>query len=221
MRIPQLTVAAAAALLLTACGSSPLEGKTGPEVADAAADALEEAGAVHVAGTIEQDGEEGEVDLQLQGEDLSGSLTLGGMEVQLLGVGGEVFMQAPPEFWASFGMPEEAAAMFDGEWVTVPGEAMAEFAEFSLAGFVEQLRNPEDEVKEEVRSDEIDGTDVVVAEQEDGSELYVADEDPSYPLRITESGDSSSELTFSRFGEEEEISAPEDPLDLEEMMGGA
>jgi hypothetical protein len=72
MRIPQLTVAAAAALLLTACGGSPLDGKTGPEVAAAAADALEEAGSVHVSGTVEQNGEEGDIDLHLQGEDALG-----------------------------------------------------------------------------------------------------------------------------------------------------
>lgn len=222
MRIPQLTaVAAAAALLLTACGSSPLEGKTGPEVADAAAAALEEAGAVHVTGTVEQDGEEAEVDLQLQGEDASGTLTLAGAEVQLLAVGGDVYMQAAPEFWASFGMPEQMAAQFDGRWVTVPGAAAADFADFSLAGFVDQLRNPDNEVEEEVRSDEVDGTDVVVVEQENGSELFVADEDPSYPLQITESGDSNSVLTFSDFGEEEDISAPSDAIDLMEMMGGA
>lgn len=60
MRIPQLAAATAAALLLTACGGSPLDGKSGPEVADAAADALEAAGAVHVQGTANQDGEEGD-----------------------------------------------------------------------------------------------------------------------------------------------------------------
>ena len=46
----------AAALLLTACGGGPLDGKTGPEVAAAAADALEDAGAFHLSGTISRGG---------------------------------------------------------------------------------------------------------------------------------------------------------------------
>ncbi|CCG05609.1 hypothetical protein [Blastococcus saxobsidens] len=221
MRIPQLSVAAAAALLLTACGSGPLDGRTGPEVADAAADALEEAGSFHVSGALTSDGEEGEVDLHVQGDDVTGSITTDGVELQLLSVDGSVYLQAPPDFWASFGMPEEMAAAFEDKWVVVPGQAMAEFDDFSLDGFVEQFRNPESEVQEEVTEDEIDGQEVVVVEQEDGSTLSVANDEPSYPVRITNDGDSSGTVTFSRFGEEEDISAPSDVIDLMEMMGGA
>jgi hypothetical protein len=146
---------------------------------------------------------------------------MGGVEIELLSVDGQVFLQAPGDFWASFGMPEEAAAMFEGQWIIVPDEAAGEFQEFSLAGIVDSFRNPEDEVKEEVTTDEIDGQAVVVAEQGDGSTLSVADDDPSYPLQITEGGDSSGTLTFSRFGEKEDITAPEDAIDLTEMTGGA
>ncbi|MGY1720189.1 hypothetical protein ACI8AG_14200 [Blastococcus sp. SYSU DS0552] len=221
MRIPQLAVAAASALLLTACGSSsPLDGMTGPEVADAAADALEEAGSFHVTGTMAEGGEEGELDLHLQGDDVTGSVTMGGSEIELLRVDGEVYLQAPSDFWASFGMPAEMASQFDGRWVIVPGEAVAEFEEISLDGFVQQFRDPDSEIAEEVSSEELDGEDVVVVEQEDGSRLFVADDEPAYPLQVTtgEGGDSGT-VTFSRFGEEEEISAPADPIDLMSMMG--
>jgi hypothetical protein len=219
MRIPQLTVAAAAALLLTACGGSPLDGKTGPEVADAAATALEEAGAVHVAGTVEQDGQEGDIDLHLQGEDAIGTLTMGGVDVELLSVDGQVYLQAPPEFWGGFGMPDEVAAQFDGQWVVVPAEAASEFETFSLAGFVEELRNPESEVQDDVTSDEVDGQEVVVIEQEDGSQLSVADDEKAYPLQITSKGEAPGTLTFTRFGEEEDIAVPDEVLDLNELMG--
>ena len=221
MRIPQLTVAAAAALLLTACGSGPLDGKTGPEVADAAADALEEAGSFHVSGAMTSNGEEGELDLHVQGEDLTGSVTTGGVELQLLIVDGSVYLQAPPDFWASSGMPEEMAATFEDQWVVVPGQAMAEFDDLSLDGFVEQFRNPESEIQEEVSEDEVDGEQVVVVSQEDGSKLFVADDEPTYPLQVTSDGDSSGTVTFSRFGEEEDISAPADAIDLMDLMGGA
>ena len=223
MRIRQLTATAgvaAAALLLTACGSdSPLEGKSGAEVAAAAADALEEAGAVHVSGTMESDGEEGEIDLQLQGDDVSGSITLGSVEIGLVVAGGEVFMQAPADFWAGFGMPEEAAAEFDGAWVLVPSDAAADFADFSLAGIADDLRDPDGDVKEETRTDELDGDPVRIVEQEDGSTLTVADDDPSYPLQLSNE-EEGSDLSFSGFGEEEDISAPADAIDLTEMMAG-
>src|SRR3712207_5348714 len=162
MRIAKLTVAASAALLLTACGGSPLDGKTGPEVADAAADALEKAGAVHVAGTVEEGGEAGDLEPHLQGEDAVGTTHSGRVDIEPVAIGGTVYMQAPGEFWASFGMPEEMTGMFDGQWVMVPEEGASQFADFSLAGFVDELRNPESTIEEDVESGERDGKDVVV-----------------------------------------------------------
>ncbi len=220
MRVRHLVVAATTALLLTACGGNPQDDRTGQEVADAAADALEEAGAVHVQGTVTQNGRDGEVDLQLQGEDASGTVTFAGVELQLISVGGTAYLQAPPEFWTSSGLPEEAAAQFEGRWVTVPAEASGGFRDFSLGGFVDQLRNPSSDFQEEVAEDERDGEPVVIVEQEDGSTLTVANDEPAYPLATKEEGDSPSEITFSGFGEEEDIEAPADPVDLEELVGG-
>jgi len=221
MRIRQLTVVAGAALLLTACGGGPMDGKSGQEVADAAADALEKAGAVHVAGTIAQEGEEGEIDLQLQGADAIGTLTFGGSEIEFLNVGGTAYMKAPPGFWGSFGLPEEVAAQFEGQWVTVPAEAASQFQQFSLDGFVEELRNPSSDIKKDVKEDELDGDPVVIAEQQDGSTLTVANDEPAYPLEIKNKGDEEGTVTFSRFGEEEKIEAPADALDLTELRGSA
>jgi hypothetical protein len=210
----------AGALLLSACGGdSPLEGKTGSEVATLAADALEEAGSVRMSGTMTTDGEEGEVDLQLQGDDAAGTITLGGLEIELISVDGDVYMKADPEFWASFGMPEEAAAEFDGKWVAVPGDAASDFADFSLTGIADELRSSDDDIKDETTKDELDGDSVVIVEQEDGSQLVVADDDPSYPLELRGGGDDEGTLTFSDHGEEQDISAPEDVLDLESVMG--
>ena len=48
------------------------------------------------------------------------------------------------------------------------------------------------------------------------------DDDPSYPVALTnEESGSSGTLTISGFGEEEDITAPADALDLSEVMGGA
>jgi hypothetical protein len=221
-RLTASTTLVVTALLLTACGGGPLDGKTGPEVAAAAADALEESGAFHLAGTISRDGREGVVDLQLQGQEAAGTLTLDGMEIELLSVGDAVHVRAAPDFWSSFGIPAEAAAQLEGRWVLVPAEAAAGFQEFTLAGFVAEIRDPDGEIEDEVTSTEIDGEDAVVVSLEDGSTLTVLDDDRSYPVEVTNNeGSSSGTLTISGFGEEEDITAPSDALDLAEVVGGA
>jgi hypothetical protein len=227
MRIAHLVVAASATLLLAACGGSdggdagdagPLDGKTGTEVAAAAADALEAAGAVHVEGTIKQDGEASDIDLQLQGEDVAGTITVGGIDLELIAVDGAQFARTTAGFWASSGVPADVAASLDGQWVVLPS-GTSDFGDLSLAGIVDSLRNPESAVADDVTADQFDGRDVVVVTQDDGSTLLVADEDPSYPLQLTNEGDSSGSVAFTGFGEEEDISAPEGAVDLQTLAG--
>ena len=222
MRIRTFTAPAAlaaGALLLTACGSSPLEGKNGTEVAELAADALEEAGSVRLAGSMTQDGEEAEIDMQLQGDDAAGTITVQGTEIELISVGGDVYLKATEELLASFGAAAEETADFEGRWIMVPSGEAADFEEFTLDSFIEQLRDPEDPIKDETSSEELDGDSVVVVEQEDGSTLSVADDDPPYPLALSGGEDEEGSVSFSEHGEEFDISAPDDVISEEELQG--
>jgi hypothetical protein len=222
MRIRTFTapaVLAAGALLLTACGSSPLEGRNGTEVAELAADALEEAGSVRLTGSMTQDGEETEIDMQLQGDDAAGTITVQGTEIELISVDGDVYLKATEELLASFGAAPEETADFEGRWIMIPAGESADFEDFTLDSFIEQLRDPEDEINDETRSEERDGDSVVVVEQEDGSTLTVADDDPPYPLEMSGGDDEEGTISFSNHGEEEDISAPEDVISEEELTG--
>jgi hypothetical protein len=221
MRIRTFTAPAAlavGALLLTACGSSPLEGKNGTEVADLAADALEEAGSVRLSGSMTQDGQKTEIDMHLQGDDATGTITVQGTEIELISVDGDVYLKATEELLASFGAPAEQTADFEGRWIMVPAEDAADFTDFTLDSFIEQLRDPDDKIEDKTRSEEKDGDSVVVVEQEDGSTLTVADDDPPYPLELS-GGDDEGTITFSNHGDEEDISAPDDVITEEELQG--
>jgi hypothetical protein len=221
MRLRPLA-AISAALVLAGCGGSPLEGRTGPEVAAAAADALQEAGSFHLAGTVSRGGAAGAVDLHLQGEDAVGTVTVGGNELQLVNAGGAVYLQAPPEFWTSLGVPEASAAGFDGRWVSLSGEAAAGFQVFTVGGFVDELRAPDGGVEDEVTTTEVDGNDAVVVNLTQGGTLTVLDDDPAYPVEVTnEESGSTGTVTIGRFGETVDISAPKDALDLDALGGGA
>ncbi|RBY96958.1 hypothetical protein DQ237_04965 [Blastococcus sp. TF02-8] len=238
MRIRRLALIPAAALLLAGCGGSDesdkgaasssssesgseLSQKKASEVVDASFTALENAGAVHVSGSVEEGGVVQELDMQFQGEDASGSITMGGVAVQLVLVGGQAYVQAPAEFWTSSGVPEEFSAQLDGQWVLMPPEAAQEFGSLTLSGLVDTLRSSGgDSVRGKVTSDEVDGEKVVVVTQADGSSLTALDDEENpYPVRIEDKGDEPATVEFSGFGETTQIVAPPNPLDLNTLGG--
>lgn len=227
MKHLRLLSVTAAAVVLSACGSDasdsarPLDGKSGTEVAAAAADALEEAGSAHVQGTTTQDGQETTVDADLDGEDAAGSLTLAGTQLDFISAGGTSYFRTAADFWISSGVPADVAAQLHGEWVALPPDATGSSGatELSLSGIVASLRDPESPVHDDVDADELDGQDVVVVTQDDGSELFVASDDPTYPLQLTNAGDAPGSLRLSDFGADQDIMAPEGALDLAQLTG--
>src|ERR1700712_2255163 len=107
-RRPFTIIAAATVLTATACGGSSGNGeskKTGPQVATDTADALRNSGAFHVAGSVTDSGKQESIDLQIQGADVSGTLTTQGSPVQLIVVKGQAYAKAPTSFWAQSGVP--------------------------------------------------------------------------------------------------------------------
>jgi hypothetical protein len=227
MRVRTLVVAGLAAALLTACGGGSSgngeAAKKGPQVAADAANALEQAGAAHLKGNVTEQGQSGDVDLQLQGTDVSGTITLGGQKVQLISTGGKIYAKAPAAFWSSFGAPESIAGQLDGQWVIVPGEAASSFDTFTLKGLADSLRTPTGgtTINDPVSTATVDGQKVVVVTQSDGSTLDVASSGQPYPLKAeNKGGDSPGTLTFSDFGKKTTITAPSGALDLTQLAGG-
>jgi hypothetical protein len=170
---------------------------------------------VHVTGTFGTGAEAQGVDLQLQGEDVSGTIDLGGQQVELLTLAGVTYFKAPAEFWATSGAPAESAAQLAGKWVLVPEEEAAGLDELTLGGLADELRSPSDgAIEDAVATEQLDGQDVLVLSQVGGSKLYVATGDPAYPLK-TVTGDAQPEtLTLDGFGETMTLTAPTDAIDL-------
>jgi hypothetical protein len=245
IRTKFLAVAGLAAVLLTACGGDQgsssaagssgsaaaktsaqtsgkasgkdngLAGKSGPEVATAAADALDAAGSVHVKGDLTEGGTQGSIDVQLQGDDSAGTISMQGQAVQLISTGGKVYAQAPAGFWTANGVPAEAVGQLDGKWVVLPDSVGGELDTLSLKALTEELRNPGDStIEDAVTKGEVDGTPVVVVTQDNGSTLSVAATGDAYPLQIADKGAAPSTLTLSDFGTKQTIAAPPSPLDL-------
>jgi hypothetical protein len=233
MRIRALALAGLTTVLLTAC-SSTIDGSaspysapsdtvessevTGPELEQEAIDALEQAGSVRIAGSMTMDGEQADVDLRLSGDDVAGSMTVQGFTVQLLVVDGAFYMRAPEEMWTSQGLPPVMAASLASTWVLVPGGS-DEFADFSLAGFVDEMRAPGATIDEEVGDSQLDGQPVYELHDSEGAVMLVAAVGPPYPLQVTHTGAEAGVMRLSEFGTIAPIDPPADYLDLEDFGG--
>ena len=180
---------------------------------------LKAAGAVHVEGTMIQDGTEAALDMQLQDDGASGTLEMGGQQIELLVVGDEAYVQADAEFWKSSGSPEAFASMIAGRWLLMPAEQAGELGPLSLEGFAEELLDPESGVVEEVETGQVEGEDVLVVSTEDGSKLSVLTGDDSYPVLLEGTEENPGNVVLSGFGERQELEAPADFVDLADLGG--
>jgi hypothetical protein len=189
--------------------------KNGPRVAADAADALVQAGAVHLVGTGTSDGQPLSMDLHLQGTDVTGTVTMAGQPVEITSTAGKTYMKAPAAFWTAQQVPASAARTLDGRWVLVPAEAGSPFEEFALTKLADHLRTPDSTTWQPgVQKGSYQGRDVVVITESDGSTTQVAATGTPYPLHADDRGSDPGTVTLSDFGVTVPIAAPPSPLDL-------
>ncbi|RBY79953.1 hypothetical protein [Blastococcus sp. TF02A-26] len=244
MRLRALALTGLSTVLLTAC-SSTIEGsaspavvppgavesggagssgagssdRSGPELEELAISALEEAGSVRVAGSMTVDGEQGEVDLRLRGEDVAGTMTVLGSSVEIVVVDGLVYMRASADFWIESGAPAAIARGLADTWVMAPAGTGDEFGDLTVAGLVDEMRSPGATTDEEVGEAQLDGEPVWELTNSDGDVMLVAAEGTPYPLQITSTGAEPGVMRLSEFGTVAPIEPPADYVDLEDLGG--
>ncbi|MGY1742324.1 MULTISPECIES: hypothetical protein [unclassified Blastococcus] len=229
MRVRALALAGLSAVALTACGATEVAGsarpaadaadgaevghRTGPELADAAATALEHAGSVRVQGTVGMHGGKVDADMRLQGDDVDAIMDLDGTSMRLVLTDGELFVRASAGFWAAQGLPEPVVTQVAGAWARTPADPLLGAEEMTLAVLAAEVRSPTGAtIADEVTAGEVDGRPVWLVEASDGSVTSVAAEGTPYPLLLTTPGMGTARL--SAFGSVEPVVAPADFVDL-------
>jgi hypothetical protein len=224
-----IAIGLAATIALAGCGggsSAPKDNgeskKTGPVVANDAADALQQTGAVHVKGTEKSDGKPGTVDLQLQGQDVSGSVTVDSQAVSVIALGATTYFKAPASFWSAQKIPAQATALLADKWVKIPASQSGGLTnDLSLSTIVNEIRKPTNgTITPAVKTGTFAGQPTVVVSQTDGSTLDVAATGQPLPLHLVDTGTNGDDVTLTEFGVRQAITAPPGALDLTKLAGG-
>jgi hypothetical protein len=181
--------------------------------------AIAHASAVHVAGSISNNGVPLTLDLQLvSGKGGAGQLSEAGLSFRVIAVGQSVYIQGTPAFWRHFAGPAVARAL-DGRWLKAP--AAGQFAPIVSLTNMQQLFSRVLLSHGVLRKDgttTINGRRVVaVRDSTEGGTLYVAATGPPYPVEVIKRGAGGGRIIFDRINEPVTLSAPAHARDLSQF----
>ncbi|MFG2954493.1 hypothetical protein ACGF5O_12270 [Streptomyces sp. NPDC048291] len=214
-----LVSAVCALAVLTGCGGDPDAGTNGvgklsPDLIQSRTrTAASSVATVRMAGTVVTSGRTYELDMRLNKEGGTGSVTSKGSTFQLLRVGGTLYLQADAGFWNhADGSDTTAATKLDGKYVKVPrtDPAYKKFSGFTdkdvllsglltLHGSLATAGHHEQSGTRTIR---------ITGDGGSGGTLDVSLEGKPYPLRL-ERGGGAGTLTFSDWGKDFSVVEPE------------
>lgn len=225
-RVRTLTLIAASAVVLVACGSGS---DSDAGVADLPATKLlaqaekqlAEADFVTVKGegTEEESGGDLAVDMSFAGKSASGTVEFNGMTLKVLKADGASYFKADKEFFESSGSPAETMDLIGDKWVLIDSanEAFAEIGSFvSRKDFFDQMLDPAGKVTKG-KDKKVNGVDCVALRTDDST--FYLDKRDAKPVSLVTTQDGEGTLDFS-YDEVDEAEAPpaDEVLDLADPL---
>ena len=205
---------------LTGCGEDPDAGTNGvgklpaDQIQSKTRAAAESADALRLSGNVVTSGRTYKLDMRLNSDGGSGSVTAEGTTFQLLRVGEELYLKADAGFWTQAdgkGESDAAADKLDGKYVKVPSgdPAYKKFSGFTdkdvlldglltLHGSLDTDGHHEQAGTRTIR---------ITGDKGDGGTLDVSLEGQPYPLRLARAGGAGT-LTFSAWGRNFPLTEP-------------
>jgi hypothetical protein len=226
--LPRILAAAALALpvtALTGCGSSSsgVNGiaakKPAQILATAKAQALG-AATVHVAGSILEEGKPISLNMELVGGmGGMGTLSLGGLEIELIDVDKTVYVKGSAAFYSHF-LGSAAARLLPGKWLK---SAAAKGPLASLA----TLANPSDLIDDaladhgplaRIGGATVNGRRAVgISDRASSGALYVASTGTPYPLELRTGPAGSGEIVFDRWNKPVTLEPPRNAINVNQL----
>jgi hypothetical protein len=206
--------------LIAACGGSSggsgsssgngVASKPPDAIVREANNAIAHASAVHVAGSISNNGVPLTLDLSLvSGKGGSGKLSEGGLAFRVISVGQNVYIQGTPAFWAHFA-GAAVAHRLEGKWLKAP--ASGQFAPIASLTDMQQLFSKvllSHGALKKAGTTTVNGQKVVaVKDSTQGGTLYVATVGPPYPVEVIKQGTSGGRIVFDHINQPVGLSPP-------------
>ncbi len=213
-----------AAVALAACGGSGsgngVASKPPDVIVRDAGNAIARASAVHVAGSISNNGIPLTLDLNLvSGKGGTGRLSEAGLAFRVIAVGQDVYIQGTPAFWSHFAGPA-AAHKLDGQWLRAP--ASGAFAPIASLTDMRELFNRvllSHGLLKKDGTTTVNGQPVIGVRDssQGGTTLYVATTGPPYPVEVVKRGAGGGRIVFDRINRPVALSPPPHSRELSQI----
>ena len=217
-----------AVVVLGGCGSSSSAGngiasKSPAQIVAAAKAAADGAATVHIAGRIVSGGKPLAIDMQLvKGKGGRGRITLEGVSIDLVRVGGAVYINGSQAFYQRIA-GAAAAKLLQGKWLKAP-ENSGNFA--SLASLTDLAKLIDTTLTSHGRlardgTKTIEGQKVIaVNDVSQGGTLYVAVTGSAYPIEVVKDGGSGGKIIFDRWNKPVTLTAPANAININQLQRG-
>lgn len=168
------------------------------EIHTKAKEALGKAEAFQVKGSVESEGQKITVDLRVSGEDAAGTLDVGNMKFEVMGIGNDGYLRADDALQALLAGQPALQAIVKGKWLKFSmdderfGNFAKEFAKVKDPNEILKYKGPI--TKGETKT--INGTPAIGIVDADKSTLYVATVGEPLPLQIENADGSVTTFTY-------------------------
>ena len=210
-------------------GGSDFAAESASAIEKASIEDMKSINAVHMEGSITQQGNEIGLDLSLTTEgDCAGTVSRGESgSAEVVTLDGTSWFKPDEEFWRAQAGPaaDNIMSQVGDNWVQLP-EGDQSFASFcDLDELLDQIDDDQDKPSEKGETEEVDGAEAITLTRDDEQEgtitVWVAVDDPHHILKVQqEGGDAPGSFTFSEFDEDAAIEAPADDevITVEELQ---
>jgi len=130
--------------------------KPAQQVLADAKSALFNAPSVHVKGTQTQAGKSQKLDVQFQGEDAAGTITIAGIPLNIVKTAGKVYVKAPAPFWVKT-VGATVAPKLANRWLEQDAAKAGNVTTLTLQGVAASLNSDDSPLKSAVATADVDG----------------------------------------------------------------
>ena len=224
---PPALAAVLLAVALAGCGGSSsgngVASKSADQIVAAAKAAAVGAAAVHIAGSIVSEGKPLKIDMQLvKGKGGRGRITLEGVSIDLVRVGGSVYINGSQAFYRRVA-GAAAAQLLQGKWLKAP-ENSGNFASLASLTDLEKLMNTtlsSHGTLSRGATKTIGGRQAVaVNDISQGGTVYVATSGTPYPLQLSKDGSGGGKIVFDNWNRSVTLTAPANAININQLQGG-